>query len=139
VVAFDDSLAEGMEFVRKQSMQLASKMRFLSAQLVALLSDELWLRNASHANAMARRLADAVGSIEGVTLVQPVEANAVFGSLPRSAISQLLSELPGELPFYVWDERADVVRWMCSWDTTEEDVDGFVEAVRGSVEGAPSK
>lgn len=139
VVVFGDALADGMEFVRKQSMQLASKMRFLSAQLVALLSDELWLRNARHANAMARRLGDAVGSIDGVSLVQPVEANAVFASLPRPAISRLLSELPGELPFYVWDERADVVRWMCSWDTTKEDVDAFVEAVRSSLLGARSK
>jgi threonine aldolase len=136
VVVFGEELGAGMEFVRKQSMQLASKMRFLSAQLLALLSDELWLRNARHANAMARRLGHAVASIDGVSLAQPVEANAVFASLPRAAISRLLDSLPGELPFYVWDERVDVVRWMCSWDTTEEDVDGFVEALRRAVEPA---
>ncbi|MBA2255810.1 MAG: threonine aldolase [Thermoleophilaceae bacterium] len=129
VVVFRDELADGLEFVRKQSMQLASKMRFLSAQLATLLEDDLWLRNARHANAMARRLADAVGGLNGVTLTQPVEANAVFATLPRAAIERLLEALPGELPFYIWDERRDVVRWMCSWDTTAEDVDRFAEAV----------
>ena len=129
VVVLGDSLGGGLEFVRKQSMQLASKTRFLSAQLAVLLEDELWLRNARHANAMARRLADAVGPIEGVELTQAVEANAVFATLPRPAIERLLEALPGELPFYVWDERRDEVRWMCSWDTTSDDVDRFAEAV----------
>ena len=129
VVVLDEELGDGLEFLRKQSMQLASKMRFLSAQLAALLEDDLWLRNARHANAMARRLADAVSSIDGVTLTQAVEANAVFATLPGPAIERLREALPGELPFYVWDERRDEVRWMCSWDTTTEDVDRFAEAV----------
>jgi len=133
VVVFGDELADGLDYVRKQSMQLASKMRFLSAQLAALLDDDLWLRNASHANAMARQLADAVGGVEGVELTQAVEANAVFATLPRPAIAQLQETLPGELPFYVWDERRDEVRWMCSWDTAPEDVDRFAEAVAKAV------
>jgi threonine aldolase len=134
VVVLGDELADGLEFVRKQSMQLASKMRFLSAQLAALLTDDLWLRNGGHANAMARRLADAVGAIEGVELTQAVEANAVFATLPRDAIERLRESLAGELPFYVWDERRDEVRWMCSWDTAPEDVDRFAEAVAGAID-----
>ena len=111
-------------------MQLASKMRFLSAQFEALLGQgELWRRNAEAANAMAARLGDGVAPIDGVELVHPVQANGVFAKLPRPAIDSLLRDLPGDHPFYVWDEDADVVRWMCSWDTTEEDVDALIAAV----------
>jgi threonine aldolase len=130
VVVFRAELFPGLEFLRKQSLQLASKMRFVSAQFAALLEGDLWLRNARHANAMARRLADAVTGIDGVEITQPVEANAVFATLPRQAMEGLRSQLPDELPFYVWDERRGEVRWMCSWDTTDDDVDGFVAALR---------
>jgi len=130
VVFLGEGGGEGFEFVRKQGMQLASKMRFLSAQLEALLgAGDLWRRNASHANGMARRLAAEVGALDGVEIVHPVEANGVFASLPRGAIDALMAALPGEHPFYVWDEERDVVRWLCSWDTTAEDVDGLAEAV----------
>lgn len=133
-VVFTSALgAEGFEFVRKQGMQLASKMRFISAQLDALLSDDLWRRTAAHANAMASRLGDGVAATDGVGLVHPVEANGVFATLPRPVIERLLAELPGEHPFYVWDEEADVVRWMCSWDTTPEDVDALLEALRAAI------
>jgi threonine aldolase len=125
--------AAGFEFLRKQGMQLASKLRFISAQFEALLGGDLWLRSARHANEMAARLVTAVEPIDGVELVHPVEANGVFARLPRPAIDRLLSELPGEPPFYVWDEGADVVRWMCAWDTTPEDVDGFAAAVAAAV------
>jgi threonine aldolase len=125
--------APGFEYVRKQGMQLASKMRFLSAQLEALLDGDLWLRSATQANAMARRLAATAGAIDGVDVVHPVEANAVFARLPRPAIERLLAELPGDHPFYVWDDSRDEVRWMCSWDTTEDDVDGFAAAVADAV------
>ncbi len=127
--------AEGFEFVRKQGMQLASKMRFISAQLEALLAGDLWLRSASHANAMAARLVAAVRDIDGVETTHPVEANGVFARLPRPAIDRLLAELPGEDPFYVWDEATNEVRWMCSWDTTETDVDEFAARVRDAVAG----
>lgn len=126
-------LAETFLYTRKQLGQLASKMRFISAGFEALLRDDLWLRNAEHANAMARRLAGAVGGVDGLEIVQPVEASAVFARLPRAAIDRLLGDDPAGHPFYVWDEAAGVVRWMCSWDTTEADVDGFAAAIADAV------
>ncbi len=125
VVTFRPDAATGLRFIRKQSMQLASKMRFVAAQFVALLSDDLWLRNAEHANAMARRLADGAAAVPGVVLTHPVQANGVFARLPRSVIE----ELQAQFPFYVWDEATDVVRWMTSFDTTPADVDGFVSRI----------
>lgn len=122
----DDSL---LPYGRKQLMQLASKMRFISAQFEVLLGGGLWLRNAEHANEMAARLADGLERIEGVEVVYPVEANGVFVSMPRPAIDALHDTLPGEHPFYVWDEEADVIRLMCSWDTTPADVDGLLGAI----------
>jgi threonine aldolase len=136
VVIFGEGLADGVEFLRKQSMQLASKMRFVSAQLVALLEGDLWLRNARHANSMAARLADAVAGVTGVELVRRPQANAVFARLPRAAIDELRRALPGDPPFYVWDEARDEVRWMCSWDTTAGDVDAFASAVADACERA---
>jgi threonine aldolase len=134
VVFLDPELARGFEYRRKQGMQLASKMRFLSAQFDALFgSGELWRRNAESANAMAARLAAAVSDLDGVEIVYPVEANGVFARLPRPAIDALLRDLPGEHPFYIWDDAEDTVRWMCSWDTTESDVDAFAAAVRAAV------
>src|SRR5581483_825435 len=129
VVLLNPALAQDFLYVRKQSMQLASKMRFLAAQFDALLSDELWLRSAGHANTMAARLADAVSDVPGVQITRPVQANAVFAILPPGAIPALQREYP----FYVWDEPAGEVRWMCSWDTTEEDVEGFATAVGDAV------
>ena len=133
VVFLRPELADGFEFVRKQLGQLASKMRFLSAQFEALLGDDLWRRNASHANAMASRLADAVRDLPGLEIVHPVQANGVFARLPHEAIANLLAELPGEPPFHVWDEQRDIVRWMCAWDTTPEDVDEFSAAIEGAL------
>ncbi|MEA2198228.1 MAG: threonine aldolase [Solirubrobacteraceae bacterium] len=125
VVFLNPEPADGFLYLRKQSLQLASKMRFLAAQLDALLSDELYLRLAAHANAMAARLAAAVEDVNGVTITRPVEANAVFAILPRGATERLQDEFA----FYVWDEQTGEVRWMCSWDTTPEDVDEFADAV----------
>jgi len=129
VVFLNPGLARDFEYERKQLMQLASKMRFLSAQLEALLDGELWLENARNANAMAALLAERVAAIGGVAITHPVEANAVFARLPRKAIDRLLADLPGEHPFYVWDDAASEVRWMCSWDTKPADVDEFVAAL----------
>jgi threonine aldolase len=129
VVFLSPELGAGFEYLRKQSLQLASKMRYLSAQLDALLTDELWLRNASQANAMASRLAARVRDLPGVTITRPVQANAVFARLPHDAIEVLQREYD----FYVWDEHTDEVRWMCSWDTTEEDVDEFAAALERAV------
>lgn len=122
-------VADTIGFARKQSMQLASKMRFFSAQFVALLEGDLWLRNAAHANAMAGRLRVAVDDIPGVEFPLPVQANGLFPVIPREAIAPLQALAP----FYVWDEARSQVRWMCSWDTTAEDVDSFVAAVRAQL------
>jgi threonine aldolase len=129
VIVLVPGLADGFEYVRKQTLQLASKMRFIAAQFDALLEEDLWLDCATHANAMAKALAERVGEIGGVRITRPVESNAVFATLPRPAIESLLERFA----FYVWDESGDEVRWMCSWDTTMEDVDAFAAAVADAV------
>jgi threonine aldolase len=132
VVLLRPELATAMPYLRKQSMQLASKMRFVAAQFEALLTDGLWHRAAAHANAMARRLADGVRGVPGVTITQPVEANGVFAILPPGSAERLQDGWR----FYTWDERTGEVRWMCSWDTTEADVDAFAAAVAADVAAA---
>ncbi len=136
VVFCNPELGADFAFTRKQLGQLASKMRFVSAQFEALLAGDLWLRGARHANEMAARLAEAVGDIDGLEVSHPVEANAVFARLPRAAIERLLDELPAEHPFYIWDDARDEVRWMCAWDTAEADVDAFAARVREAVAAA---
>lgn len=126
VVVLNPDAVSHMKHLRKLSMQLASKMRFVSVQLEALLAKDLWLRNASHANAMAQRLAAGVRSVDGVEILYPVQANAVFARLPHE-VSRRLQE---RFRFYFWDEKAGDVRWMCSFDTTEEDVDAFLQALK---------
>jgi threonine aldolase len=130
VVFLAPDLGDGFEYLRKQSLQLASKMRFLAAQLGALLTDDLWWRSAAHANAMAALLTQRVGGLAGVTITRPVQANAVFARLPTETVTAALQR---EYDFYVWDEPANEVRWMCSWDTTEEDVEQFAAAVARAV------
>ena len=125
VVVLNPALADGFLFLRKQSMQLASKMRFLAAQFEALLAGELWHECASRANAMAARLAAAVTDLPRLEVTRPVQANAVFARLPAAATAALQDQFD----FYIWDELAGEVRWMCSWDTTEDDVDAFAAAV----------
>jgi len=130
VVFFRPELAKDFCFVRKQGMQLASKMRYMSVQMEALLTSELWRRNAEHANRMAQLLQTAARKIPGVKIVYPVEANGVFAQIPREAIKKIQERYF----FYVWSEEESVVRWMCSFDTTEEDVRtfaGFVGEVVG--------
>ncbi|EWT02022.1 threonine aldolase [Intrasporangium oryzae NRRL B-24470] len=116
----------GLVFLRKLNMQLASKMRFVSAQLLALYEHDLWLRSASHANAMAQRLAAGVGSVDGVKITQAVQSNAVFAILDRD-VAEALRE---RFRFYDWNPATGEVRWMCSWDTAEADVDAFVAELR---------
>ena len=123
VITFRPESSTHLRFVRKQSMQLSSKMRFVAAQFTALLTDDLWKRNASRANAMAARLGAAAAAVPGVTLAYPVQANGVFAALPAAAVEAMQAQWP----FYVWDESAGIVRWMASFDTTESDVDGFVD------------
>ncbi|GGL44679.1 low specificity L-threonine aldolase [Phycicoccus endophyticus] len=129
VVVLAPDAVSHLKHLRKLSMQLASKMRFVSAQLDALLTDGLWLRAAGHANAMARRLADGVAGLEGVEVLYPVQANGVFARLPQEVSRRLMQRYP----FYFWDEGAGDVRWMCSFDTTEDDVDGFLDALRAEL------
>jgi len=129
VILFDPRLAADFRFLRKQAMQLASKMRFLSVQLETLLTDDLWRANALHANRMAQLLARRIRRIPGIKIVQKVESNGVFVRLPRRAISKLLKRSF----FYVWNEEASVVRWMCSFDTTEGDVLEFARLVARTV------
>ena len=125
VVVLSEGIADGIEYLRKQTMQLASKMRFLSAQFDALLADDLWLRNARNANAMAARLAAAVDGAPGLEFTEAVQCNTVFATLPARARSALLQRFA----FYPWDESIGEVRWMCSWDTTADDVDALAAAV----------
>ena len=125
VVYFRPELGHDFLFWRKQSMQLASKMRFIAAQMEALLDNNLWLSNASHSNRMARLLEKEIRQVPGVEIMYPVEANAVFARIPQSAIGQLQQRYF----FYVWNEEEPVVRWMCSFDTTEDDVRDFARFV----------
>jgi threonine aldolase len=131
VVLLRDDLGDGFRFLRKQAMQLGSKMRYLSAQLDVLLGGDLWHRSAAHANAMARRLADAVHHLPGLRITQPVEANAVFAILDPAVTERLQRAWP----FHVWDERTGEVRWMTAWDTAPEDVDAFAGDVRAALTG----
>lgn len=126
VVLWEDRFADGFAWRRKSAMQLASKHRYVAAQFEALLTDGLWERSAGHANAMARRLADAIRDLPGVRVTQEVQSNAVFAILPAPLREALYAD---GFVFYVWDEHTGEVRWMCSWDTTEADVDAFAAAV----------
>lgn len=128
VIVMREELAAKGPFHRKQQMQLGSKMRFTAAQFTALLDDKLWLRGAQQANAMAARLASGVADIPGVSVRYPVESNAVFAALSPERIVALQREWN----FSTWIESDSVVRWMTSFDTTEQDVDSFLDAIRRS-------
>jgi threonine aldolase len=132
VVFFRPELAEDFLFLRKQGMQLASKMCYAAAQMSALLTGELWRRNAEHANRMARLLEEEIRKIPRVKIAFPVQANGVFAQIPREAFQRILERYF----FYVWIEERSVVRWLCSFDTKEEDVRefaGFVGSVVGGI------
>ncbi len=133
VVVLNPSAAPHLDYIRKSSTQLASKMRFVSAQLEALLGTDLWIDNARHANAMAQRLANGLEGL--VEIPRPVQANAVFVRLPQAVID----DLRATYEFYDWDETVGEVRWMTAWDHTPEEVDAFVADVRTALAraGAP--
>lgn len=124
VVFSNAALATGFEYARKQAMQLASKMRFVAAQFLVYLQTGLWERNAGQANQMARYLGLRLAEVPGIRLSRPVEANGVFAIMPKALIPQLQQVYF----FHVWDEQLGEVRLMCSFDTTKDDVDRFVEA-----------
>jgi threonine aldolase len=138
VLVMSDELADGAQYHRKQLTQLASKMRFLSAQIDALLSDDLWLTTARHANAMACRLAAAIDDVPGVQLSHQVQSNGVFTDMTREHIERLQRERSVQ----IWPEPADdrcVVRWMTVFDTSEADVDQLAAAIRQTApDGAPT-
>ena len=126
VVVLNPALTDSIAFLRKTSMQLGSKMRFMSAQLIALVEGDLWSRNATHANQMAAKL-DAGLRAMGVEIPNPTQANAVF---PIFTAEQT-AKLQEHYRFYVWNVATGQVRLMCSWDTTEDDIDGFLSVARG--------
>ena len=156
VVVLNPDASDGLPYLRKLNMQLASKMRFISAQLIALLTDDLWLRSAQHSNAMAAKLRSALedaitsGRAPGLAFTQNTESNGIFATLPRPAADRVRERFR----FYDWgptaggseqgdgdaprardeDAARTEVRWMCSWDTTDEDVAGFVAAIEAALQ-----
>ncbi len=125
VIFFNKELAENFKFIRKQGMQLASKMRFIAAQFIALLTEELWLRSARHANQMAQRLYERIKDIPNIKITQPVQANVIFAVLPKAAIEKLQQHYR----FYIWNDANSEVRWMTAFDTTEKDIDSFAKLI----------
>jgi len=126
LIVMRPSLTADAPYLRKQMLQLTSKLRFVATQLNALLHDDLWRANATHANAMAQLLAEGAKAVPGIEIVHPVQANAVFARLhPRH-----IAALQQDWTFHIWDEEANVVRWMTSFNTTEADVSAFLDAIR---------
>ena len=126
IVFLNPTLAPDFKYFRKQGMQLASKMRYIGAQFSAYLENDLWLKNAQHSNKMAQLLADKVSEIPQIKITQKVESNGVFAKVPP----EIIPELKKAFFFYMWNEANSEVRWMTSFDTTEEDVCQFVEAIK---------
>ena len=123
IVFFTPELKEGFKYTRKQGLQLASKMRYISAQFIAYLSNNQWRETALHANRMAKMLEAELIKIPQITITQKVEVNGIFAIVPPHIIPRLQEEYF----FYMWDEHRSEVRWMTSWDTTEDDIVGFVK------------
>ncbi len=129
IIFFDKNITENFKYTRKQGMQLFSKMRFIAVQFETYLSNDLWLRCAKQANRMARLLAEKMRAIPQIRITQEVEINCVFAIVPKEYIPQLQQKYF----FYVWDEAKSEVRWMTSFDTTEEDIDNFVMIIKETV------
>ena len=126
VIFFYTSVKNDLPFLRKQLMQLHSKTRFIAAQFSTILKDGQWLRTAGHANRMAQQLAIEAAKIPGIRITQEVQGNEIFAIIPRDKIKTLQNECF----FYVWNEDASEVRWVCSFDTTESDIIEFVNLLR---------
>ncbi len=125
VLVFNKVLTPDIHYYHKQSMQLASKMRFIAVQYQALLQNGLWHKNASHANQMAEYLKEKTEPLNEISIVYPVESNAVFAKIPKDIIPSLQEKFF----FYVWDDRESIVRWMTSFDTEREDIDELVKLI----------
>jgi threonine aldolase len=119
-------LSENFKYIRKQGMQLASKMRFISAQYIAFFHNDLWKKCASHANAMAMLLADKLMDLGGIKITQKVQANGVFVIMPHDVAGRVREKYY----FYPWDEHKSEYRLMTSWDTTEGDIEEFIKILR---------
>lgn len=138
IVVLNPEASVGLKYLRKLNMQLASKMRFTSAQLIALYEGDLWLESARHANGMARRLRDALdagiaaGELPGLCFTQETQSNGVFATLPAGVADRLRERFR----FYDWDAARGEVRWMCSFDTSEADIDAFVAGIREELAAA---
>jgi len=126
VLIFNEELKANASYFHKQTAQLFSKNRFIATQFSALLSNDLWLRMANHSNKMAKLLASQVSQLPGVHVTQTVDANAVFAVIPFHTIQPLRDQYP----FYEWNAETHEQRWMCSFDTTEEEVTGFVNSLK---------
>ncbi|HEY4786575.1 MAG TPA: threonine aldolase, partial [Bacteroidales bacterium] len=119
-------LDQNFKYYRKQAMQLASKMRFVSAQFLAYIDQEIWKENATHANRMAQLLYNELKGIKGIEITQKTLANGVFAIVPK----EIIPVLQEKFFFYVWDEDRGEVRWMTSWDTQESDIKSFTGLIR---------
>ncbi len=128
-VLFFNMNVEAMKYIRKQTAQLHSKMRYSAAQFLAFLNNDLWKVNASHSNKMAQKLAEKLKNIDQVNITQKVESNGVFAIVPP----EIIEPLQNEFFFYVWNEEKSEVRWMTSFDTTEDDIDQFVELIKNKI------
>ncbi len=129
VVFINPSLSEGVKYIRKQSAQLHSKMRFIAAQFLAMFEDDLWIRNARHSNAMAQLLVDKLKDIPNLRITQKVQSNGVFAIVPK----EIIPELQNHYFFYVWDSSTSEVRWMTSFDTDRADIEGFVALIKQKI------
>jgi threonine aldolase len=119
-------ISNDFKYIRKQGMQLASKMRYISAQYIAYFHDDLWKQCASHSNSMARLLEKKIRSMENIRITQPVESNGVFAIIPK----HVAEEVRKSYFFYPWNEMISEYRLMTSWDTTEEDIDNIVALLK---------
>jgi len=133
VIFFNPELSKNAKYLRKQSTQLCSKMRYIGAQFNALLTNDLWLQTANHANKMAKLLEQEVKNLPNVQITQKVEANGIWALLPKDKIEKLQEEYF----FWIWDEHQGEVRWLCSFDTTEEDILGFVRLLKRELSPSP--
>lgn len=126
IVFFNEELINGFKYIRKQGMQLASKMRYMAAQFIAYLEADLWKRNAAHANNMAQYLFEQVRDIKGIQVTQPVQSNGIFVIIPK----HIIEPLKEKFFFYNWNEETGEVRWMCSFDTKKDEIDSFVQHLK---------
>jgi len=126
VIFFKKGLSKNFEYIRKQGMQLASKMRFISIQFETFLSNNLWLRNAEHSNEMAKLLYEKIRNFEKIKITQEVQSNAIFAKIPKKTISSLQKKYF----FHVFDELKSEVRWMCSFNTTVENIEKFSNTIK---------